>query len=65
MSARHEGPQDTDVLMRLRQFGLHPAVRVFECDRTRTWTKQSFMELVSKAADHAPMLRIVIGNRTA
>ena len=65
MSAGNHGDKDTDVLRQLRQFGLHPAVRVFENQATYGWTQQSLKRLVMRATDHRPTLRLVIGSQTA
>ena len=65
MSARDSGEKDTDVLHQLRQFGLHPAVRVFENGVAQSWAERSLKRLVQRSADHRPTLRLVIGNRTA
>jgi hypothetical protein len=64
MSARDTGEKDTDVLHQLRQFGLHPAVRVFENGVAQSWAERSLMRVL-RSADHRPTLRLVIGNRTA
>jgi hypothetical protein len=64
MIAGNNGEKDLDVLRRLRQFGLHPAVRVFENQATPGWAEQSLKRLVIRATDR-PMLRLVIGSRTA
>lgn len=65
MSAGNHGDKDTDVLSKLRQLGLHPAVRVFENRATAGWAQESLKRLVSRAADHRGTLRLMIGNRTA
>lgn len=65
MTSANNGNKDTDVLRRLRQFGLHPAVRVFQNEATSTWAEQSLMRLVKRATDHRPTLRLVIGSHTA
>lgn len=63
MSAGNEGQQDSNVLVQLRQLGLHPAVRVFEPDATRSWIKRSISEMMGEDGDQEPFLRLVIGNR--
>jgi hypothetical protein len=65
MSAGNEGQQDTNVLMQLRQLGLHPAVRVFEPDATRSWIKRSISDVMGEDGDDEPLLRLVINNRSA
>lgn len=65
MSAGNEGQQDTNVLTQLRQLGLHPAVRVFECDAARSGTRRSIFDLIGDERDHEPLLRLVIGGQTA
>jgi hypothetical protein len=65
MSAGNEEQQDSNVLVQLRQLGLHPAVRVFEPDATRSWIRRSIADLVGEDGEHEPFLRLVIGNRPA
>ena len=65
MTAGNNGEKDLDVLRRLRQFGLHPAVRVFENQASPGWAEQTLRRMVIRTADHRPMLRLVIGTRTA
>jgi hypothetical protein len=65
MSGRKEGQQDTNVLMQLRQLGLHPAVRVFEPDATRSWIKRPISDLMGEDGDHEPLLRLVTNHRSA
>lgn len=65
MSAGNSEQQDSNVLLQLRQLGLHPAVRVFEPDATRSWIRRSLSDLVREDSDREPFLRLVIGNRPA
>jgi len=65
MISRNRGEKDTDVLRQLRQFGLHPAVRVFENRVARTWSQMSVNRTRVVVTDHRPLLRLVIGNQTA
>ena len=64
MSAWDHGQGDTDVLRHLRQFGLHPAVRVFESKMASNWAQES-IETILRSAEHPPILRLVFGTRTA
>jgi hypothetical protein len=65
MSARNHGERDANVLRHLRQFGLHPAVRVFENRVARNWTEEAIRRVVMRTADRRRTLRLVIGSRTA
>ena len=65
MSAGSEGHQDSNVLLRLRQLGLHPAVRVLEYDGTRSLIRRSIFDLLGDDGDHEPLLRLITSSQTA